>query len=53
MTERCFYTWQTPQNFSTKLKRNTVKQEEMMQIAEVLNAKYEQYFILLNGEVIK
>lgn len=44
---------QTPQNFSAKLKRNTITQEEMIQIAQVLNAKYEQYFILPNGERVQ
>lgn len=44
---------QTPQNFSAKLKRNTVTQEELNQIAEVLNAKYEHYFTLNNGEQVK
>lgn len=33
---------QTPQNFSVKLKRNTVTQDELNQIANVLNVKYEQ-----------
>lgn len=37
---------QTPQNFNAKLKRNTITQDEMNQIAEVLGAKYEQYFVL-------
>ncbi len=41
---------QTPQNFSVKLKRNTVTQDELNQIANVLNVKYEQYFVLANGE---
>ena len=36
---------QTPQNFSVKLKRNTVTQDELNQIANVLNVKYEQYII--------
>lgn len=31
---------QTPQNFSVKLKRNTVTQDELNQIANVLNVKY-------------
>lgn len=30
---------QTPQNFSVKLKRNTVTQDELNQIANVLNVK--------------
>ena len=44
---------QTPQNFSAKLKRNTVTQEELNTIAEVLDAKYEHYFIMNNGEKVK
>ncbi|WP_093989098.1 helix-turn-helix domain-containing protein [Massiliimalia timonensis] len=44
---------QTPQNFNAKLKRNTVTQEELNQIAKVLGATYEQYFVLSNGEIIK
>ncbi len=44
---------QTPQNFSAKLKRNTVTQEELNKIAEVLDAKYEHYFTLNNGEHVK
>lgn len=44
---------QTPQNFNAKLKRNTVTQEELNQIAKVLGATYEQYFLLPNGEQIK
>lgn len=37
---------QTPQNFGKKLKRDTVTFEEMMAIAEALNVKYEQAFVL-------
>ena len=44
---------QTPQNFNAKLKRNTVTQDELNQIAKVLNATYEQYFVLSNGEQIR
>lgn len=44
---------QIPQNFNAKLKRNTVTQEELNQIAKVLGATYEQYFVLPNGEQIK
>ena len=44
---------QKPQNFNAKLKRNTVTQEELNQIAKVLGATYEQYFVLPNGEQIK
>lgn len=44
---------QTPQNFNAKLKRNTVTQKELEQIASALNVMYEQYFVLPNGEQIK
>ena len=44
---------QTPQNFNSKLKRNTITQDEMNQIAEALGAKYEQYFVLANGDQVK
>jgi len=44
---------QTPQNFYAKLKRNTISQDELNQIARVLGVTYEQYFILSNGELIK
>ncbi len=43
---------QSPQNFNAKLKRNTVTQEELIKIANVLGIKYEQYFVLSNGEKI-
>ncbi len=44
---------QTPQNFNAKLKRNTVTQDELNKIAKVLDVKYEQYFVLANGEQVK
>ena len=44
---------ETPQNFSVKLKRNTVTQDELNQIANVLNVKYEQYFVLANGDQVR
>lgn len=44
---------QTPQNFNAKLKRNTIAQDELNHIAEVLNVTYEQYFVLENGEIVK
>lgn len=43
---------QTPQNFNAKLKRNTLTQEEIQQIAQVLNARFEHYFLLENGEKV-
>ncbi len=44
---------QSPQNFNKKLKRGTVSFEEMMTIAEALGVKYEQAFVLKNGEKIQ
>ena len=44
---------QTPQNFNAKLKRSTVTQDELKQIADVLGVTYEQYFVLSNGEQVK
>lgn len=44
---------QTPQNFNAKLKRNTITQDELNQIAKALNVTYEQYFVLANGEQVK
>ena len=44
---------QTPQNFNTKLKRNTVTQDELNQIANVLGVTYEHYFVLANGDYVK
>lgn len=44
---------QSPQNFNKKLKRETVSFEEMKEIAEVLNVKFEQAFVLADGEKIE
>ena len=44
---------QTPQNFNAKLKRNTITQDELIQIAKALGAQYEQYFVLANGDQVK
>ncbi len=44
---------QTPQNFNAKLKRNTITQDELNQIAKALGATYEHYFVLENGELVK
>lgn len=52
LAELCRRIGQTPQNFNKKLKRGTVSFEEMMSIATVLNVKYEQAFILSDGEKI-
>ncbi len=52
LAELCRRIGQTPQNFNKKLKRGTVSFEEMMMIARVLEVRYEQTFILPNGERI-
>lgn len=52
LAELCRRIGQTPQNFNKKLKRCTVSSEEMMLIATVLNVKYEQAFVLSDGEEI-
>lgn len=44
---------QSPQNFNAKLKRNTITQDELNRIADALDATYEQYFVLANGEHVK
>ena len=44
---------QTPQNFTAKLKRNTITQDELNLIAKVLDVTYELYFVLGNGELVK
>lgn len=41
---------QTPQNFSKKMKRETVSTEELMLIANELGVKFEQSYILENGD---
>ena len=43
----------TAQNFNEKLKRNTVTQDELNKIADVLGVTYEQYFVLANGDQVK
>lgn len=44
---------QTPQNFSKKLKRDTVTLDELIQIADVMGVIFEQSFIFPNGDCIK
>ena len=44
---------QSPQNFSAKLKRNTITQEEIQQISSAVGARYVQYFILPNGDRVE
>ena len=44
---------QTPQNFNKKLKRKTVSLDELKAVADVLGVKFEQSFILPDGEEIK
>ncbi len=50
--ELCRRIGQTPQNFNKKLQRGTVSSDEMMMIAEALNIKYEQAFVLPTGDKI-
>ncbi|SDY44957.1 helix-turn-helix domain-containing protein [Tindallia californiensis] len=44
---------QTPQNFSKKLKRETVTLDELKAIANTLDIKFVQAFILPDGDEIK
>ncbi len=44
---------QTPQNFNSKLKRNTVSQEEIDSICKTLNIAHKHFFQLSNGEIIE
>lgn len=53
MAELARHIGQSPQNFNKKLKRGTVSFEEMMEIAETLDVRYEQAFVLPDGEKIK
>lgn len=43
---------QSPQNFNKKLKRGTVDIEELINIANALGVRFEQSFMLPNGEKI-
>ena len=44
---------QSKKNFNAKLRRNTITQDELNQIAKALDVTYEQYFVLENGELVK
>ena len=44
---------QSPQNFSKKLQRNTVNLSELIMIADMLEVKFEQRFIVSNGKIIQ
>ena len=44
---------QTPQNFSKKLKRETVTLDELKAIADVLGVSFKQSFTLSDGNEIK
>lgn len=44
---------QSPQNFNAKLKRGTITENELLNIADVLGICYEQSFTLPNGEKIE
>jgi transcriptional regulator with XRE-family HTH domain len=52
LAELCRRIGQTPQNFNKKLQRGTVSSEEMAKIAEALDVRYEQTFVLPDGEKI-
>lgn len=55
LAELCRRIGQTPQNFNKKLMRNTVSVEEMKEmkeIADVLEIKFEQRFILDEKDII-
>lgn len=43
---------QSPQNFNAKLKRGTITEKDLIQIADILGISYEQTFTLPNGEKI-
>ena len=53
LAELCRRIGQTPQNFNKKLKRETVTLDELKAIADVLDIKFEQTFILPDGNEIK
>lgn len=40
---------QSPQNFSKKLKRDTVSLDELYQIADIMDATFEQIFTFKDG----
>ncbi|HFI0086354.1 TPA: helix-turn-helix domain-containing protein [Streptococcus suis] len=44
---------QTQQNFNKKLKRETVTLDELKAIADVLGVRFEQAFVLPDGDEIK
>lgn len=44
---------QSPQNFGKKLKRETINLEELNAIADVMDVKFQQAFILPDGNKIK
>lgn len=44
---------QSPQNFGKKLKRETITLEELKAIADAMNVKFVQAFILPDGNEIK
>lgn len=44
---------QTPQNFSAKLKRDSLTPLEVKNICLTLNVTHEHYFVLEDGEIIK
>ena len=43
----------SPQNFNSKLKRESFTISELEQIAEAVGAKFERSFVLINGEKVQ
>ncbi len=44
---------QTPQNLNAKLKRNSLTQNELHEIANALGVTFRQYFVLTNGDLVE
>lgn len=44
---------QSPQNFYKKLRRDTVRLEELIEIADVLGITFEQRFVFEDGKYIQ
>lgn len=50
IAELCGNIGQTPQNFSKKLKRDTISLDELALLAKVMGVGYEQDFIFPDGK---
>lgn len=53
VTELARWLGQSPQNFSKKLRREIITLKELKAITDVMNVKFEQSFILPDGNEIK